>query len=47
MNSIDFYAAQIIENDGWEYQSLTKSGEMVFTRLINGVVYSATVKEDQ
>jgi hypothetical protein len=47
MTQDDFYAAKIIENDGWEFCGVADDGDMIFSRLIGGVLFSAHVSVDR
>lgn len=46
MDKDDFYAAQIMENDGWEYLCVGDNGCMLFTKVIGGIVYSIDMRKD-
>lgn len=47
MTSDDFYTAQVMEKDGWNFVGEADDGDMVFTRLIGGVTFSAKVSVDR
>lgn len=47
MNKDEFYAAKIIEDDHWEFLGMSDDGDMMFSRTIGGVIYSANVREDR
>lgn len=46
MDKEDFYAAQILETEGWEYLYTSDQGYMIFAKIIGGIVYSAKVGKD-
>lgn len=43
MTKEDFYTANVMEADGWEFLYDSDDGYMVFSRLIGGVVFTAKV----
>lgn len=47
MTSDDFYAAKVMENDGWEFAGEADDGDMLFTRLIGGIQYSVRLAVDR
>ncbi len=47
MSPNDFVAAKHLETQGWEYLGLDEGGDMKFCKLIGGVIFSATVREDR
>lgn len=46
MDKEDFYAAQIVENEGWEFCRSDKDGWIIFTRMIGGVLFTAKIGKD-
>jgi len=44
MTPEDFYAARELEDDGWEFIGTSDAGDMVFTRLLGGLVYVAEIR---
>lgn len=47
MTPEDFYAARELEDEGWEFTGTNDAGNMVFTRLIAGLVWVADVRLDR
>lgn len=47
MNPEEFYAAKVLESDGWEFNGVSDAGDMTFTRQIHGVIFVANVHEDR
>lgn len=43
MTPEDFYTARKLEEEGWEYLGLNEGGDMMFARVIGGIVFSADV----
>ena len=47
MTKDQFYMANLLGTEGWEYNGLDDSGTPTFTRIIGGVLYVAEVKESK
>lgn len=47
MTSDDFYAAKVMENDGWEFIGEADDGDMLFTRFIGEIAYAAKLAVDR
>lgn len=47
MTTEEFYVANFLEDDGWEYNGTTDAGNMQFTRNIGGSVWVIEPKLDR
>lgn len=47
MSPEDFAAAKVLEDDGWECRGFDDAGNMMFSRILFGVTYSADVRIDR
>lgn len=47
MTPDEFYVAQLLESEGWEYLGVMDDGDISFTRRINGVIFSMSIRESK
>lgn len=47
MTPDEFYMAQVLENETWQYVGTDAEGRVIFTRQINGITFTAKVSEER